>query len=162
MPTLIHESWFNKYGTGVTNFTKKQLPIYKKAIEVYRDLDFIISDKPTGINFGEGVCSLHYVGSKTNLSEFWRVFDRIEKQQLEKEKTANAKAVVIETGSIMLKLTRDEAEALCLVGGKIGGRPEGIRGQIDRVCQALRDAGICKPEKLYPTQPNHNSIYFTD
>jgi hypothetical protein len=47
MKPLIFQSW-TEGGTGITNFSREQEPIYREAINEYGDLNLVISEQPIG------------------------------------------------------------------------------------------------------------------
>jgi hypothetical protein len=69
---LVNLHWTSG-GTGITNFDPKDWPIYQKAIEEYGDKRLFLSRK--GMPPAIWLCSLHDLGGRRNLSDFWKVFD---------------------------------------------------------------------------------------
>ena len=77
----MNERHWRKGGTGITNFDKKEKPIYEKAISEYGDDNFFILDRPiTGITGLSSYCSLHCKEKMQTFSPFWRTFDRVYKE----------------------------------------------------------------------------------
>jgi hypothetical protein len=65
----------------LTNFSKQDLPIYEKAVELYGDNDLFISYKAYDIH---GNSQSHWLMSlrtkrRKNLSDFWEIFHAIQK-----------------------------------------------------------------------------------
>ena len=79
---------FIEGGTGVTNFTISERDNYQKAIDKYGDKTLFISDDimvPERWAPGTGMC-LHCTETK-DLSEFWKVFNSVKKENLKTCKT---------------------------------------------------------------------------
>ena len=73
---------FQEGGTGVTNFSISKKEIYEQAIKEYGDNSLFISDDimvPERREPGTGMC-LHHT-QRGDLSAFWRIFDRIEREK---------------------------------------------------------------------------------
>ncbi len=68
-------------GTAVENFDKWDATIYKLAIVLYGDPNFVVVEKPMhvgdGVTLQKNVWSLHYRGNLRDLSEFWDVFNSV-------------------------------------------------------------------------------------
>lgn len=67
-------------GTGVTNFSVEQRPIYELAIKLHGDKRLVICDEPMGrFCKTEDYASLHFILTKQDsshdLSRFWSVFE---------------------------------------------------------------------------------------
>ncbi len=66
-------------GTAVTNFDKWEATIYKLAIVLHGDPNFVVVEKPMhvgdGVKLPKHLRSLHYRGHLRDLSEFWDVFN---------------------------------------------------------------------------------------
>jgi hypothetical protein len=65
----------------LTNFSKKDLPIYEKAVKEYGDTDLFISHKANDIygnSQSDWLMSLRTKRRK-NLSDFWEIFHAIQK-----------------------------------------------------------------------------------
>ena len=52
------------------------------------------------------------------------------------------KVVVDHEEIVRLELSRDEAETLRIIFGRIGGSPQGRRGHVTAMTEALEDAGV--------------------
>ena len=70
---------FKDGGTGLTNFERRELPIYEKAIRMEGSGNYWIVKAPfddTARHFENGsACSLHRAGHINETSEFWGIFD---------------------------------------------------------------------------------------
>ncbi len=53
----------------------------------------------------------------------------------------------------VLNLTQQEAETISILFGRIGGSPEGRRGDINRIADVLRAAGV--PSQHFSTSSAH-------
>lgn len=69
-------------GTHITNFSSDRFEKYRLALEKYNDPNLVISNYAYSSDgtFLEGMRSLHHM-VKGDLSDFWRVFDDIDKQK---------------------------------------------------------------------------------
>jgi hypothetical protein len=82
MSDLIMVGWTDG-GTGITNFDPKELPLYEAALEETKDEDLILVSRPFGRFCIPSDYSLHFKrGREKDLSDFWKVFDRIQQQKL--------------------------------------------------------------------------------
>ena len=66
----------------------------------------------------------------------------------------------------LLRLTREEAITLRLIGHRVGGSPAGRRGDMDAISRALSEAGIPEPQLGntldMPTVGHYSEITFND
>ena len=73
--------------TLITNFSREKLDLFRTAVLLYRDKDLYISDVAYDIYSRrlDNTFSLHCIHYK-NLSEFWRLFDKLEESERFNEK----------------------------------------------------------------------------
>ena len=66
--------------TVVGNFEASEEELYRRAIQEYGDPDFKICDDAYDL-YGyklNGLKSLHYYGSKSDIGDFWRILRKLE------------------------------------------------------------------------------------
>lgn len=80
---LIHRHWLNG-GTVVTNFTIKNLSMYKKAVELYGDARTVIHQRAFDISgrLVKNHWSLHNMNPGSDLSDFWKVYNKVRKDSI--------------------------------------------------------------------------------
>lgn len=66
-------------GTGITNFPEEEVSIYERAIKETGDKYLCVGDPIDGL---EGLLALHdKLSKRRDLGFFWRIFERIEKEE---------------------------------------------------------------------------------
>lgn len=72
MKNLTQYHWTSG-GTGVTNFDRNKLDLYRQAVELYDDDNLVISE--TGMSPWPRGCSLHDLSDvRRDLSDFWAIY----------------------------------------------------------------------------------------
>lgn len=80
-----------------------------------------------------------------------------------KPAVTETKIVEVSPEQVVLTLSREEAEALCAVGQRIGGKSATTRRKhFDSINDALREAGIYDKGDDIPACGSTSRIYFTD
>jgi hypothetical protein len=72
--TAIESAHWTEGGTGLTNFDPNHAPIYLAAIRKHGDRNLKVSSRPMVGRAIPTDYSLHYLGDRPDLSQFWRVF----------------------------------------------------------------------------------------
>lgn len=74
---IINNHW-TAGGTGLTNFNKKDLPLYRATILIVGDQRLKILKKPFENTLLEGYYSLHFCANQTkDASHFWDTFRKV-------------------------------------------------------------------------------------
>ena len=71
--------WING-GTGLTNFSNEQLPLYQKAVKAHGDPSFFISNVVMAGRIQWDGCSLHH-SKREDAGKFWKVFRRLQREE---------------------------------------------------------------------------------
>lgn len=67
----ISSRHFMSGGSGITNFSESDWPIYLAALKLHGDADFAISRRPMASHNFSGLCSLHFTGARKDTSAFF-------------------------------------------------------------------------------------------
>ncbi len=81
MKLVTSVSWHNG-GTFITNFHAHKLITFTTAVQLYGDPNLVVSDVavyPAPSTYGG---SLHYLGGPCDLSNFWRLYEKIESGEI--------------------------------------------------------------------------------
>lgn len=74
----------------------------------------------------------------------------------------NCVTVLLRSTDVNLKLTKRQASVLMSVLYRIGGNPNGPRGEMDKIAQQLKGAGVKTRFRADNTKEFKNNIFFPD
>lgn len=78
MKKIINRHW-REGGTGVTNFSENERYLYEKVVRQYGAPDFVVTKDPMPPMSPSTGGALHYLGDKMDLSDFWKYFRSVER-----------------------------------------------------------------------------------
>ncbi len=80
-PVFLDHMKTTSYETGLTNFDRRDYPRYFLAVSLYLDPNLMILDRPIPNNpytDHSTMFSLHYLGERRDLGDFWQLFESLE------------------------------------------------------------------------------------